>query len=338
MAKVTILGAGAMGSALVTPLRARGHQVALWGTWLDDVFLSDYADGTPHPGTKEVIPAGTDVYASSELAQALAGADAVIVAVASVGVTTVSGMAAAHIPEPAIVAMVSKGFHRGRDGRIELMTQGVRQGLERPDLPVVAVGGPVKANEVAAGRATATIYAARDLTVAQQMVSLIRTPHYRPHASNDEAGVETAAPMKNVYAIAIGIADGMESATGVPWHNLRSALFAQAVAEINTFAGPFGGRPETIFGLAGVGDLEVTGVSGRNKVFGARLGSGESAASALNAMAQAGQTVEGVAATGLAVELAGQLGLDVETDLPLLAAVGRVLDGADAKQSVISVL
>ncbi|MFV0427253.1 MAG: NAD(P)H-dependent glycerol-3-phosphate dehydrogenase [Beutenbergiaceae bacterium] len=338
MAKVTILGAGAMGSALATPLRANGHEVALWGTWLDDHFLADYAQGGPHPGTKEPMAAGTQVYSSDQLEAALTNADAVIVAVASVGVTRVSELAAPHLPSSAIVAMVSKGFHRGGDGRIGLMTEAVRQGLGRPDLPVVAVGGPVKANEVAAGRATATIYAAHDQQVAERMVELIRTVDYRPQASDDEPGVETAAPMKNVYAIAIGIADGLESATGVPWHNLRSALFAQAVGEISAFAGPLGGRPETVFGLAGVGDLEVTGVSGRNKVFGARLGSGESATQALEAMAQAGQTVEGVAATALAVELADQLDLDLDQDLPLLAAVRRVLDGAEAQQAVIGVL
>ena len=106
--------------------------------------------------------------------------------------------------------------------------------------------------------------------------------------------------MKNVYAIALGVADGLQEAHGRPYHDLKAATFAQAVRELVVLTELLGGRAATATGLAGVGDLEVTGLSGRNKVYGQRLGRGEPAADALAAMAAAEQTVEGVPAARLA--------------------------------------
>jgi glycerol-3-phosphate dehydrogenase (NAD(P)+) len=134
--------------------------------------------------------------------------------------------------------------------------------------------------------------------------------------------------MKNVYAIALGIADGAGEATGSPHHNLKSAVFAQAVAEMAVLAEITGGRPSTAHGLAGAGDLEVTGLSGRNKVYGARIGAGEGAGEALAAMVAAEQTVEGVPAAELAARLVDQRDPTAWPRLPLLGAVRDVLAGA----------
>ena len=134
--------------------------------------------------------------------------------------------------------------------------------------------------------------------------------------------------MKNVYAIALGIADGLEEATGFAHHNLKSAIFAQAVREMSIVSVAFGARPETASALAGVGDLEVTALSGRNKVYGVRIGRGEGAHEALAAMEAAEQTVEGVPAAGLASTLVAQAGDDLVEQLPLLKAVTAILGGA----------
>lgn len=329
MSSVTILGAGAMGSALATPLRANGHQVALWGTWLDDHFLDEYAGGGLHPGTKVPLAEGTRVFHSADIAEALAGSDVVIVAVASGGVYDVSRLAAPHLGHAPVLALVSKGFHRDPEGSITVMPEAVREGAGTPDSVVVAIGGPCKANEVAAGRFTATTFASRDGgRTAGALADLMRTDDYRPVADDDEIGVEVCAPLKNVYAIALGVADGLEDAHGEPWHNFKSAVFARAVHEMGLLARALGGRVETAFGLAGVGDLEVTGLSGRNKVYGRRIGAGESAPEALERMREAGQTVEGVAAGGLAEELVQTRVPDLAGRLTLLAAIRRMLQGA----------
>jgi glycerol-3-phosphate dehydrogenase (NAD(P)+) len=142
------------------------------------------------------------------------------------------------------------------------------------------------------------------------------------------------AATKNIYAIAVGLCHGLGEAGGQPWHDPAAATFTQAVAEMGRLAVALGGRQETVLGLAGLGDLEVTSLSGRNRVLGARVGRGEPPAEALAAMAAAGQTVEGVPAARLARDLAAQLARerpdeagDLPARLPLLAAVNRLLDG-----------
>jgi len=325
MSIVTILGAGAMGSALATPLRANGHVTRLWGTWLDDFRLDALQAGQPHPGTGVPAPEGLEYYRSDELEQSLAGADAVIISVASVGVHEVTRRAAAFLGDK-LLMLTSKGFHTSPGGGIGLMPEAVREALGDPGRTLVSIGGPCKANEVAAGRLTASLYASEDADAVAGAAKLLATPDYRVQPSVDEVGLEIAAPLKNVYAIALGFADGLQERTGEPWHNLKSALFAQAVAEMSLLSGAMGGQVATAYGLAGVGDLEVTGLSGRNKVFGSRVGAGATVPQARQAMADAGLTVEGLDACRLSQGLVAQLGLGSE-ELPLLSAITAVLYG-----------
>lgn len=327
MGEVTILGAGAMGSALATPLSRNGHRVRLWGTHLDDARLDALSSGAPHPGTGVRSPEGVSWFRNTELDAALDGADVVIIAVSSPGVHDTATRAAARIGDVPIM-LASKGFHRRADGTIALMPEAVRDALGHADRSIVAVGGPCKADEVAAGRITATLYASSDREAATRAASFLGTDDYRIEVSDDEIGLEICAPLKNVYAIALGFADGMQQRTGEPWHNLKSALFARAVREMSHLTALAGGREETAFGLAGVGDLEVTGLSGRNKVFGSRLGSGETVEEARAAMDAAGLTVEGIAACALGAEYASQIGAD-PSSTALLSAISSVLDGAD---------
>ena len=323
-ATVTILGAGAMGSALATPAVAAGNRVRLWGTWLDGGILAELRAGRPHPRTGVAVDPRVELHDAGGLAAALDGADLVALAISSEGVLEVARRAAAAglasgIPLP----LCTKGFGRRPDGRVGLLPDLVAAAAGG-SCPVVAVGGPCKANEVAAGRPTAAVFAGTDEAAVERCARVLGTPAYRVERSRDLDGVEAAAATKNVYAIAVGVCHGLTEAGGEPWHDLAAATFARAVAEMRRLAVALGGREETVLGLAGVGDLEVTSLSGRNRVFGTRVGRGEPPAEALAAMAAAGQTVEGVPAARLARDLAAQLALD----LPLLAAVNRILDGA----------
>lgn len=327
---VTILGAGAMGSALATPLRERGHEVRLWGTWLDDHLLDAVEAGKPHPRTNVPVPAGTLLFRSHELEASLAGSDFAILAVASVGVEGVTRLAAPWLSTIGTLALTSKGFITDESGTVRLLPESISTiftslGLDVPE--IVAAGGPCKANEVAAGRPTATVYGSADIEAARRVGRAIQTENYRVEALTDYIGLEIAAPLKNVFAIALGFADGLAETTPEPWHNLRSAIFAQALREMSDIATDLGGDAATVYGLAGSGDLEVTGMSGRNKVYGARIGAGESASIALRAMIDAEQTVEGVPAVALAVRLAAQRFSDASSRLPLLHAIQNVVDG-----------
>lgn len=329
---VTVLGAGAMGSALCTPLRARGHTVRLWGTPLDEDILSALEGGLPHPRTGEHLADGTELVHDPDLESALADADVVVVAVSSDGVRSIVERAAPLMGRAQAVALTTKGFLRDAEGTVRLLPESIERIFSDSAAvppPIVAVGGPCKANEVAASRPTAAVFGCSDIDVARSIAGAVETDGYRIHVTDDDRGVEVAAPLKNVYAIALGFADGLATRTGQPWHDLRSAVFSKAIDEIAEMTEALGGSARTAWGLSGVGDLEVTGLSGRNKVFGERLGSGEAPAEALQKMIDAHQTVEGVPASGLAVALASQLFDDAASRLPLLHAIRRIVEGCD---------
>jgi glycerol-3-phosphate dehydrogenase (NAD(P)+) len=344
-ARITILGAGAMGSALSTPAADNGHDVRLWGTWLDDELLDAVEAHEPHPRTGIGLNPRVCTFRSAQLAEALADATHVVLAVSSDGIVDVLRAAAAHLQAGQILGITTKGF--AADGaRVTLLPDAVARVLREtslvngdgcPALPVVAIGGPCKANEVAARRPTAAVYAADTASTAAACRDVFVTAAYGAEISNDPRGVEIAAAMKNVYAIALGVCQGLGDRGDGPFHDLQAAVFARAVTEMTRLAVALGGRPETVTGLAGIGDLEVTGLSGRNRVYGTRIGSGEPPLAALKAMRDAGQTVEGVPAAYLARDLIDQLVPSTRwTDFPLLAAivdlVGREAEaGADAE-------
>lgn len=328
---VTILGAGAMGSALATPLRTRGHEVRLWGTWLDDHLLAACRAGRPHPRTDVELADGTTLHDSDHLDGALDGADVAVLAVSSEGVPTVTELAAPGLARTDRVLLTSKGFAPIGD-EVRLLPDVVRStvsDITGTEPTIVAVGGPCKANEVAAARPTAAILASLDPAHATAAAGHAATAAYRPATTGDEVGVEICAALKNVYAIALGIARGRGERDGAPWHDLQAATFAQAITELAVLAGALGGDVTSAYGLAGVGDLEVTGLSGRNGRYGARIGAGQPAAEALQEMRDAEQTVEGVPACGFAIELIARRVPDLRDRLPLLHAINDIIDGAD---------
>ena len=331
MSTITVLGAGAMGSAICTPLADAGWDVRLWGTWLDDHLLDAIERGENHPRTNQPFAQGVTLYRSSELDEALEGADTVIVSVASVGVEQVVKMALPGIVKADALMVTSKGFLEFDNGDVLLLTDSIRriaadEGYDNLP-PIIAVAGPVKANECAAREPTATIFGCKDLDVAIKYARAIRTDNYAIEATDDETGVEICAPMKNVFAIALGIADGLQEKTGVPHHNLNAATFNEAVREMSILGTSQGANEMTAFGLPGVGDLEVTGLSGRNKFYGVRIGRGEGPKEALEEMACLEQTVEGVPAAGLALKFVEQHAPELRDQLPLMNAVIDVLSG-----------
>ncbi|MEV4448012.1 MULTISPECIES: NAD(P)H-dependent glycerol-3-phosphate dehydrogenase [Streptomyces] len=335
---VTILGAGAMGSALAAPAADNGHEVRLWGTWLDDELLDAVAQGRPHPRTGVPLDPRVKTYRSGQLAEALAGATYVVLSVSSDGLVDVLRKAAGHLRPSQVLAVTTKGFVR-LDDRIVTLPDAVTSVLHETapdgslDLPLVAIGGPCKANEVAARRPTASVHACGSPGVTERSRGLFATEAYAVEESDDLIGVEIAAALKNVYAIALGICQGLAEHGGEPYHDLQAAAFARAVTEMVQLAGLLGGRAETVTGLAGVGDLEVTALSGRNRVYGTRIGAGEAPHEALRAMQDAGQTVEGVPAALLARELVDQLiqlgALSDWSGLPLLRQIADLLSGQE---------
>ena len=149
------------------------------------------------------------------------------------------------------------------------------------------------------------------------------TPNYSVTPSQDEIGVEVCAALKNIYAIALGIADGMSAADEQPRDNLRAAIFVQAVAEMASLCHALGGDLQTAYGLAGMGDLQLTSTAGRSRLYGHAVGAGQNPRQALEQMQSQGLTIEGSPAALIAHQLVQQLGLNA----PLLEAVYQMLHG-----------
>ncbi len=340
MAKVTILGAGDMGTALVTPLASNGHDVVLWGTGRDESIVAALRAGEEHPRLRVKLPANVRVAPAEDARDALRDAEVVVVAITSDAVRSVLRTVAPALGAPRVIVTVAKGFDAGSDGTaIQLLPDTI---AEFTSAPVVAVGGPSKANEVAHGQPTSVVFGSRDARALALAQSCFATPSYLIHPTDDLAGLEAVAAMKNAYAIALGIPDGFGLRTGRPHHNLRAALYPIAVAELSVLAALFGGRAETALGLAGAGDLLVTITSGRNRLLGERIGLGETPDQAVATLTASGTTIEGYPAVAFghrALQNALNARLSGVTELPLLDATWRILyRNADPESTLLAII
>jgi glycerol-3-phosphate dehydrogenase (NAD(P)+) len=337
MARVTILGAGDMGTALLTPLHANGHELRLWGTERDAAVLAALERGDPHLRLGTFLPPGVALFADAEAHAALDGADIVVVAITSNAIRPVLARLAPDLGAPRAVAVVGKGFDAGPRGDDMLLLPEVI--AESTSAPVVAVGGPAIAKEIALGTPTATVFASTAPDALTVSRDIFTTSDFFIETTSDVVGLEVAAAMKNAYGVAIGIADGIEKRTGLPHANLRAALFPLAVAEMGLLAELLGGRRETVAGLAGAGDLQVTVTSGRNRLLGERIGTGMSGAAAFAELTASGTTTEGYLAADYGHRLAQRAlataGEPVARRFRLLDALRRVLyEGAPAQESL----
>jgi len=320
--KVTVLGAGYMGSAMAEVAAMRGHDVRLWGTWLDDALVGPVLAGEAHPRLKKKLDARIRALRSDALEAALTGAELVVHAVSSDGLVPVLEKAAPFLPDVPILS-VTKGFLRGRSGKMERVDVVASEVVGRP-LRYVHAGGPAKAIEIARRVLTWMFFAARDVADARHAASALGGEHVRVTVSGDIAGAEIASAMKNAYATGLGLWDGH---VGADCHNARAACFQQAVVEMARLATAGGGSPETIFGAAGVGDLHVTAAAGRNRAFGERVGRGKPAKEVAAEMLAAGELTEGYPAIASAHRWARERGV---TDLPLLDALHAIVwEGAE---------
>lgn len=336
MARVTILGAGDMGAAMLVPLHAGAHDLRLWGTERDRSIIEAVGRGEPHPRLGITLPPGVATFNAAKSRAALAGAEIVVVAITSNAVRPVIGRLASNLGSPRAIVVVGKGFDAGPLGNdILLLPQVLR---ELSAAPVVVVGGPAIAKEMALETPTAAVFASTDPDALAFARDVFSTPVYSIETTDDVAGLEVAAAMKNAYGVAIGIADGIEKRTGKPHSNMRAALFPLAVAEMSLLAESLGGRRETVAGLAGAGDLQVTVTSGRNRLLGEKIGLGLSGAEAFQELTAAGTTTEGYLAADFGYRLARRslpAGEPVSGRYPLLDALHRILyQGVPAKEAL----
>jgi glycerol-3-phosphate dehydrogenase (NAD(P)+) len=317
--RVTVLGAGYMGSAMACVAQRRGHDVRLWGTWLDDAMLEPCERGEPHPRLKRAL-GGIALFRAPRLGEALAGADIVVHAVNSDGAVPVMTKAAGHLPDVPVLS-VSKGLlESARSGRMERIDVVVAERIGRP-IRFVHAAGPAKAMEVARGVLTLMHFAgaANDLRDATACARALEGDGLVVSTSDDLVGAELSSALKNAYATGLGLWDGH---VGPDAHNARAACFTQAIVEMTALVTAGGGRAETVHGAAGVGDLHVTAAAGRNRAFGERVGRGRPAREVAAEMLAAGELTEGYPAIATAWRFARERGV---SRLPLLSALNAIV-------------
>lgn len=312
--RITALGAGYMGTAMACVAAQRGHEVSLWGTWLDDPMLDPVDRGEEHPKLLLHLPTSMRRFRADALAEALAGAEMVICGVNSDGIIAVLQKARAYLPQVPILS-VTKGLLENEAKRMDRIDRVASQVLGR-EARMVHAAGPAKAMEIARGVLTWMCFGGAD---AEFCASAMAGAHLCVTTTDDIAGAELCSALKNAYATGLGMWDGH---VGDAAHNARAACFAQAIGEMALLVSAAGGRPDTVYGTAGVGDLHVTAAAGRNRAFGERVGRGEPAGAVAKDMLEKGQLTEGYAAIATAMRFAKEHGV---VKLPLLGAIHAVV-------------
>ncbi|WP_275003048.1 NAD(P)H-dependent glycerol-3-phosphate dehydrogenase [Promicromonospora iranensis] len=309
--KVAVLGAGSMGTTFAMVLADAGCDVTLWGR---DAAVVDAVDRTHRnekylPGVQ--LPA---MHGTTDAAVALEGASIVVVSVPSqVARATLESMKDLVEPDAVVVSLM-KGVELGTDKR---MSQVMAEVLDLPDDRVAVVSGPNLAPEIAERQPTATVVASRSEATAQLVASACSTGYFRPYTNTDVVGVELCGAVKNIIALAAGMAQGR----GFGWNTLAT-LITRGLVEITRLGLALGADAATFSGLAGMGDLTATCASplSRNHRLGKHFGEGLTLEEAI---AATGGTAEGVKSSQSVLELARAH--DVE--MPITAGVVDVLAG-----------
>lgn len=307
--QAAVIGAGSWGTVLAALLAGQGVEVRLWAR--DPELAADIARHHANRRYLPDLPLPTNLRATGDLAEALAGQPFVLVVVPSVGVPAVAAAVAAHLAPGAVVISATKGLEHDTGRRMSVVLTEAFGGRHS----VAVLSGPNLSHEIAAGLPSATVLAGAEDALLQPLWERLSSPRFRVYRNDDTAGVELGGALKNPLAIAAGICDGLGLGD-----NAKAALMTRGMHEIRRLGVALGARAETFSGLCGFGDLLATCGSphSRNRRLGELLGRGLSLA---EATAQSPQVAEGVPTTRTAVRLADRLGVE----LPILTELEHIL-------------
>ncbi len=319
--RVTVVGGGAWGTALAHALASRHHTVCLWAREPDVVEHISTTHANPR-----FLPGATlhpDLRATGDLTAAVQDAACIVYASPSFVLRHVVRESATAVPRHAIMVVATKGIEQSS---LALMTDVVHE--EVPGRDVVALSGPSFASEVAHGQPTALVAASESDAARRAVQQAFSGGPVRVYTNDDVPGVELGGALKNVMAVATGIAEGV--GLGL---NSRAALITRGLAEMTRLGVAVGARPETFAGLAGMGDLVLTctGSLSRNRAVGIAVGEGQELQDVL---AGKESVAEGVVTTRSALALAERHGVD----MPIARAVAQVLFERAPAREVLAAL
>ena len=322
VATVAVLGPGSWGTALALLLARNGHTVRLWGH--DPAEIAPLRRERENRRYLPGIPFPPALTASADLAETLTGVELALTVVPSHAYAATLVRLRPHLPVDAGFAWATKGLEPGGGRFLHEVTADILGGA----WPAAVISGPSFAREVALGLPTAITVASQDADHARRVAVLLHGSNLRAYTSADVIGVELGGAVKNVLAIAAGIADGLGFGA-----NARAALITRGLAEMVRLGLAVGGQRETFMGLAGMGDLVLTCTDdqSRNRRFGLAIGRGETAETAFSMIAQ---VVEGAATAREALRLA----LHHQVEMPITEQVDQVLHHGQNPRRAVEML
>lgn len=318
MADVSIIGAGSWGTALAVLLHKNGHRVTIWSIFEEEIVMlkNEHEHKDKLPGVK--LP--EDMIFTTDLEAAVKGKDVLVLAVPSPFTRSTSHRMRSYVADGQIIVNVAKGIE---ESSLLTLSQIIEE--EIPAAQVAVLSGPSHAEEVGRGIPTTIVVGAAKKETAEYLQNLFMNEVFRVYISPDVLGIELGAALKNVVALAAGIADGLGYGD-----NTKAALITRGIAEIARLGTAMGGRFETFCGLTGIGDLIVTCASmhSRNRRAGILIGKGYSMD---EAMKEVKMVVEGVYSTKAAMGLSKKYGVQI----PIIEQVNEVLFEGKAADAAV---
>ncbi|MCR5793490.1 MAG: NAD(P)H-dependent glycerol-3-phosphate dehydrogenase [Lachnospiraceae bacterium] len=318
---VSLLGAGSWGTALAIVLAKNGHNVKLWSALEAEInMLKEHREHKERlPGV--ILPDNIEI--ESDLETACTNQELIVFSVASPFVRSTAKLAKEFIKEGQKIVNVAKGIE---EATLFTLSQVLEDEIPQADIAVLS--GPSHAEEVSKGIPTTVVIGAKSKETAEFIQDTFMNEFFRVYTSPDIVGIELGAALKNVIALAAGVVDGLGYGD-----NTKAALMTRGMHEINQLGVAMGGKPETFFGLSGIGDLIVTCTSlhSRNRNAGYLIGQGKTAK---EAMEEVKQVVEGVHCAKAALALAKKYNVD----MPIVEQVNEVIFNDKPAKEALSVL
>lgn len=318
MKNIGVIGAGSWGTALALLLANNGHQVTVWSIMEDEVKM--LKENHEHKEKLPGISLPENIGFTTNLEEGVKGKDLLVLAVPSPFTRSTSKMMKEYVAQGQLIVNVAKGIE---ENTMKTLSEIIEE--EIPQATVCVLSGPSHAEEVGRGLPTTCVIGAKEEATATYIQEIFMNKVFRVYTSDDILGIELGGALKNVIALAAGVADGLGYGD-----NIKAALITRGISEISRLGVAMGGRKETFGGLTGIGDLIVTCASmhSRNRRAGILIGQGYTME---EAMAEVKMVVEGVHSAKAALQLAEKF----QVELPIIEQVYAVLfQGASPKNAV----
>jgi len=320
MAKISVIGSGGWGIALAILLHENGHNLTIWS--FDKKEVEELKKTRQNKAKLPNILISNDIEVTNDLKEAVSDKDILVLAVPSKAIRSVSKSLKNIIKDNQIIVNVAKGLE---EDTLKTMTDIIEEELKEKNPQVAVLSGPSHAEEVGKGIPTTCVVSAHNKELTLYLQNIFMNPSFRVYTSPDMIGVEIGGALKNVIALAAGIADGLNYGD-----NTKAALITRGIKEISTLGVAMGGEQSTFYGLTGLGDLIVTCASmhSRNRRAGILLGQGKTLDEAIK---EVNMVVEGVYSAKSALMAAKKYNVEI----PIIEQVNAVLfENKDAAEAV----